>query len=559
MADPLAWPLCRPLNLLCEDRIRRIKHLLTPKSHPDIYPASQPPPASQLPPNAQQSVPAAIATPAYGSSSLASRSIDTNRLPQLRILVVDDDSSVRNACTEIAKNLGFATQAAESVPTARLALAHNSIDILLLDLKLPGGGGLALLEDIRAQHPQTIVVIMTAYATVNSAVESMRTGAGDYLTKPFTLEELSTALERAAQRRAFDVESRLLRDRLRTGTGMGNLVGNSPAMVKLYRILSKVAATTHPVLILGESGTGKELVARSIHANGPNAHKPFIPIDCGSLVPAMIESELFGHAKGAFAGATRVITRNKTGLLAAAADGTVFLDEIGELPLDLQGRLLRALQDKEIRPVGSNQSVPLSARILAASSRDLTGMVETGQFRKDLFFRLNVVNLRIPPLRERKADIPLLAAHVLDRIRNENALAYTFADDALHLLMEYDWPGNVRELEHAIERSCALSSGPILHLGDFPTQMQEYQFHAQQTLQHRSNARQSGGELSTLSGSDEASAVQSIAELEKQAILNTITQLNGDKLMAARLLGIGKTTLYRKLKEYGLDDDPSLL
>jgi DNA-binding NtrC family response regulator len=529
--------------------------VLTPKPYPNTYPTSQLPPASQLPSIAQRSALASSVAPAYGSSPFASRSIDADRLPQLRILVVDDDASVRNACAEIAKSLGFATQAAESVPTARLALAHSSIDILLLDLKLPGGGGLALLEDIRAQHPQTIVVVMTAFATVNSAVESMRIGAGDYLTKPFTLEELSTALERAAQRRAFDVESRLLRDRLRIGTGMGNLVGNSPAMEKLYRILSKVAATVHPVLILGESGTGKELVARSIHANGPNAHKPFIPVDCGSLVPAMIESELFGHVKGAFAGAIRA----KTGLLAAAADGTVFLDEIGELPLDLQGRLLRALQDKEIRPVGANQSVPISARILASSSRDLTGMVETGQFRKDLFFRLNVVNLRIPPLRERKADIPLLAAHVLDRMRNENALVYTFADDALHLLMEYDWPGNVRELEHAIERACALSSGPVLHLGDFPTQMQDYQFHAQQSLQHRSNAQQSGGELSTLSTSDETGAVQSIAELEKQAILNTINQLNGDKLTAARLLGIGKTTLYRKLKEYGLDDDASLM
>jgi two-component system response regulator HydG len=492
--------------------------------------------------------------PAYGPSSLASRSIDADRLPQLRILVVDDDASIRSACSEIATSLGFATQTAESVPTARLALAHSSIDILLLDLKLPGGGGLALLEDIRVQHPQTIVVVMTAFATINSAVESMRIGAGDYLTKPFTLEELSTALERAAQRRAFDVEARLLRDRLRIGTGMGNLVGNSPAMEKLYRILSKVAANTHPVLILGESGTGKELVARSIHANGPNAHKPFIPVDCGSLVPAMIESELFGHVKGAFAGATR----SKTGLLAAADGGTVFLDEIGELPLDLQGRLLRALQDKEIRPVGANQPVPISARILAASSRDLTGLVETGQFRKDLFFRLNVVNLRIPALRERSADIPLLAAHVLDRLSNENALAYTFADDALHLLMEYDWPGNVRELEHAIERACALSSGPVLHLGDFPTQMQDYQFHAQQSLQHDGNSL-NGGELSTLSGSSDPNAVQSIAELEKQAILNTITQLNGDKLMAARLLGIGKTTLYRKLKEYGLDDDTSLI
>jgi two-component system response regulator HydG len=382
----------------------------------------------------------------------------------------------------------------------------------------------------------------------------MRIGAGDYLTKPFTLEELSTALDRAAQRRAFNVEARLLRDRLHIGTGMGNLVGNSPAMEKLYRILSKVAGTTHPVLILGESGAGKELVAHSIHANGPNAHKSFIPVDCGSLVPAMIESELFGHVKGAFAGATRA----KTGLLAAADGGTIFLDEIGELPLDLQGRLLRALQDKEVRPIGSSQSIPISVRVLAATSRDLTSMVETGRFRKDLFFRLNIVNLRIPALRERKADIPLLAAHVLDRMHTDNGLAYTFADNALQLLMEYDWPGNVRELENAIERACALSSGPVLHLGDFPTQMQNFQFHAQQSVQHY-KAPHTAGELSTISGSAEPNAVQSIAELEKQAILTTIAQLNGDKLMAARLLGIGKTTLYRKLKEYGLGDDSSLM
>ena len=521
--------------------------MLTTKPYPSIYPAVH------LPPTALPVPPSTIAVPAYSPAAFASNSIDTDRLPQLRVLVVDDDAPIRNACSEIATSLGFATQAAESVATARLALAHSSIDILLLDLKLPGGGGLALLEDIRVQHPQTIVVVMTAYATVDSAVESMRIGAGDYLTKPFTLDDLASTLERAAQRRSVDVEARLLRDRLRTGTGMGNLVGHSPAMEKLYRILSKVASSNHPVLILGESGTGKELVAHAIHANGPNAHKPFIPIDCGSIVPSMIESELFGHAKGAFAGATRA----KTGLLATADGGTLFFDEIGELPLDLQGRLLRALQDKEVRPMGSDQAVPFSARILASTTRDLTGMIETGRFRKDLFFRLNVVNLRIPALRERTSDIPLLAAHILERMNTEVGLTYTFSDDSLRLLMDYDWPGNVRELEHAIERACALSSGPILHLGDFPTQMQDFQFHAQQALQHY--GPQNGAELSSLSASSEPSGVVSIAELEKQAILTTINQLNGDKLMAARLLGIGKTTLYRKLKEYGLGEDASLI
>jgi DNA-binding NtrC family response regulator len=524
--------------------------LPTPK--PSAHTGSRGP----LPPSQQQHPAKPETSAVYGSISAETvHSIEADRLPQLRVLVVDDDGPIRNACSEIATSLGFSTQTADSVSAARSALAHHSIDILLLDLKLPGGGGLSLLEDIRSLHPQTIVIIMTAFATVNYAVESMRIGAGDFLTKPFTLEELSSTLHRAAQRRTVDVESRLLRDRLRAGASLGNLVGNSPAMEKLYRILSKVAATTHPVLIAGESGTGKERVARSIHANGPNAAKPFIPVDCGSLVPVMIESELFGHAKGTAPIAGHSSTRGKAGLLASLDGGTLFLDEIGELPLNLQGRLLRALQDREVQPIGSDQTVPLSARILASTTRDLPSMVETGRFRKDLYFRLSIVNLRIPALRERRGDIPLLASRILERMKHENGHTYTFSDNALHLLMEYDWPGNVRELEHAIERACALTSGPILHLGDFPTQMQDHQFHTQQAIQHYSHNRAPhDGELSSLAASAELTAVQPIAELEKQAILSTITQLNGDKLMAARLLGIGKTTLYRKLKEYGLGE-----
>jgi two-component system response regulator HydG len=471
-------------------------------------------------------------------------------LAQLHLLIIDDDPPVRSACAEIAGGMGFATRMADSVAAAREALAAGPVDLVLLDLRLPGGGGLAVLDEIRSSHPETLVLIMTAYATVSSAVEAMRTGASDYLTKPFSLEQLSTVLQRAAERRSIDVESRSLREHLRNSSGLGDLIGRSPAMEKLYRILSKVAHTTHPLLILGESGTGKELVARSIHNHGPNANKPFIAVDCGSLVPSLIESELFGYVKGAFTGANR----SRTGLLAAAEGGTVFLDEVGELPLDLQARLLRALQEKEIRPIGSNQAVPINARILAATNRDLTAMVETGQFRKDLFFRLNVVNLRIPPLRERKADIPLLAAHVLERVRRDNGLAYSFSDDALRLMMDYDWPGNVREMEHAIERACALSSGPVLHMADFPTQMQDYRMHLH-------NARQEAGHRPTVPAiaAAQENNVLSIAELEKNAILNTIRQLKGDKLMAARLLGIGKTTLYRKLKEYGLGEDQSLI
>jgi DNA-binding NtrC family response regulator len=369
----------------------------------------------------------------------------------------------------------------------------------------------------------------------------MRIGAGDYLTKPFSIEELSTVLERSAERRIEKAEARAVRDRMKIHDATGALIGRAPAMEKLYRILSKVASSTHPVLILGESGTGKELVARSIHASGPNAGKPFIPVDCGSLVPTLIESELFGYVKGAFTGANRA----RTGLLAAAEGGTVFLDEIGELPLDLQSKLLRALQEKEVRPVGATHAVPISARVLAATNRDLVAMVAAGRFRKDLYFRLNVVNIRIPPLRERKSDIPLLAAHVLERTRREDGLQYLFSDEALRVMTEYDWPGNVRELEHAIQRACALSSGPVLHMADFPTQLQG---HILQTEQ------QAAAGLAAAPASTTEQGVVPIAALEKHAILNTIRQLKGDKLMAARLLGIGKTTLYRKLKEYGIDD-----
>ncbi len=464
--------------------------------------------------------------------------------PTIHLLVVDDDPSLRKACCEIATAMGFVSLSAESVPEALSLLQREPVEMLLLDLKLPGGGGLKLLSEVKAHYPKIDVVVMTAFATVSSAVEAMRMGAGDYLTKPFALDDLAAVLDQSSRRLHFDLESRRLRERLGTAVGMGSLIGMSPEMEKVYRILAKVAFSTHPVLILGESGTGKELVARSIHTSGPNASKPFIPVDCGTLVPALIESELFGHVKGAFTGANRA----KEGLLAAAGGGTVFLDEIGELPLDLQTRLLRALQEKEIRPVGSNHAVPFCARILAATNRDLTEMVAQGQFRKDLYFRLNVVNLKIPPLRERREDILVLAQHFLEVAVREAKQAYHFSEEALQLILDYDWPGNVRELQNAVERTCALSSGPVLHTVDLPTQLQDFRAHRTEAealaIDQAENAKKANGEGSILS----------IADMEKQAILGTIRRLKGDKLMAARLLGIGKTTLYRKLKEYGLSE-----
>lgn len=455
----------------------------------------------------------------------------------LCVLVVEDDPPVRDACVEIGRELGFVTMTADSVPAARQAL-DRMVDIVLLDLKLPGGDGRSLLEEIRSRHPSAIVVVMTAYATVHSAVEVLRGGVADFLPKPFTLEELSETLQRASLRRSFDAESRRLRERLRTGRGEGRLQGQSPGMERLFRILSKVAHTAHPVLILGESGTGKSEVARAIHLNGPRSSEPFHTVDCASL-PSNVERDLFGLAED-------------PGLLASAGSGTVLLDEVGDLPLELQTRLLRVLQERAIR-VADAAPVPISARILASSSRDLYAMVESGRFRKDLFFRLNIVNLRAPALRERKEDIPLLASHILERLSEQRGEMYTFASDAMQLFMEYDWPGNVRELEHAIERACALSSGPVLHFGDLPTQLQNARMH------QRATALDAAATLPELlaatAETPSEAAVLPIAEVEKQAILRTLRQLNGDKLMAARLLGIGKTTLYRKLKEYELADD----
>lgn len=470
-----------------------------------------------------QSNPAAQAS----SPAASPRTLDPHRAaPPLRVLVIEDDPPIRDACVEIARDIGFVTNTADSLKSAR-AVLHQPVDIVLLDVRLPGGDGLSLLDDIRVRHPSAIVIIMTAYATVDSAVEALRIGAGDYLAKPFTLEELTSTLERAAERRVFDLDARELRERLRSGRGEGRLTGRSPGMEKLYRILSKVAFTTHPVLIVGESGTGKSVVAQTIHLNGPRASDPFYTTECSNLFPAAIEAQLFGSS-------------NQPPLL--AQNGTLFLDEISELPLDLQGRLLRALETRQHRVTGATESLPVKARLLASSSRDLMQMVETGRFRKDLFYRLNVVNLRIPPLRERREDIPLLTASILEQLHGKYDAAYTIAQDALHLLVDYDWPGNVRELRHALERALALSSGPVLHLGDLPTQLQ--------------NAR---AEIEQQAAAEAEPAltveVRSIAEMEKQAILATLRHLNGDKIMAARLLGIGKTTLYRKLKEYGVTDE----
>ena len=450
----------------------------------------------------------------------------------LNLLIVDDERALREACKEVGESMGFTTFAAENAQAAYRAMNLHSVDVVLLDMRLPGASGMEVLKEIKRRQSEVAVIMMTAFASVDTAVHAMKQGAYDYVTKPFNLEELRSLLGRAAAHVKLVAENKALRETAKTPQSFSNIVGRSPEMEKMFRIITKVAHSTHPVLILGESGTGKELVARSIHFNGPNRDKPFIPVDCGSLVPTLIESELFGYVKGAFTGAVR----SKEGLLAIADGGTILLDEIGELPVDLQSKLLRAIQEKEIRPVGSTRRVPINVRILAATNRDLETAVQNGTFRKDLFFRLNVVNLRIPSLRDRKQDIPLLVGHFLDRMNRATGIERTISDDALRLMVTYDWPGNVRELESCLERAATLTSGPNIHIADLPTQVQNA-------------GRPAPIESVHLNG------VVPIAEMERQAIFSALKRVGGDKMKAARLLGIGKTTLYRKLKEYGMNQE----
>jgi two-component system response regulator HydG len=376
-------------------------------------------------------------------------------------------------------------------------------------------------------YPQIAVVVLTQYGTIDSAVAATRMGAVDYVTKPFHIEDLRARLERVARDMDLDRENRLLREQLRSKPGFGGMIGVSAKMQRVYKMIEKVSQHEYPVLILGESGTGKELVAKSIHYSGIRKDRPFAPVDCSSLVPTLIESELFGYVKGAFTGAMQ----SKQGLLEAAQGGTLFLDEIGDMPVDLQAKLLRALQEREVKPVGSTERRHINVRIIAATNRDLESAIRTGAFRQDLYFRLNVVQLKLPPLRERKSDIQLLVTAFLEKFSDPHGPSRAISDDAMRRLIAYDWPGNVRELENAIERAVAMGSGPIVHVGDLPS-----------SLHYPSSERV-----------PEKDELLPMEELERRAILRTLRETGGDKLAAARMLGIGKTTLYRKLKQYQME------
>jgi len=460
--------------------------------------------------------------------------------PPLHVLVVDEDEAARSACVEIAESLGYKAKGVARLDSATSTFDMFPMDIVLIDLPRKGDANLETVVDVHTLFPRVSIIAMAPVNSATAALAAMHNGAADYLNKPFSMDELASALERVGVHRHVDSEARRLHDRLKLQDGMGQMIGRSPQMEKLYRIVAKVAQSTHPVLILGESGTGKEMVARTIHSFGPNAEKPFLPVDCGSLVPTLVESELFGYVKGAFTGANH----SKDGLLVAAGNGTVFLDEIGELTLDLQAKLLRALQEKEVRPVGSTQRIPIKARILTATNRDLATMVERGAFRKDLYYRLNVVNLRLPALRDRKEDIPLLVAHFLNNIHRAHPGRFSIHDDALRTMMLYDWPGNVRELENAVEHGVTMTSDGEIQLGYLPRNLQQLAL----TRLHE------GKDPGPKSNSAPMKKVVPLAVQERDAIFEALSVTNGDKLMAAELLGIGKTTLYRKLKEYEATD-----
>jgi two-component system, NtrC family, response regulator AtoC len=447
---------------------------------------------------------------------------------RIRLLIVDDEQSIRKLCVKIGESLGFSCGESENAEDALARLETEAPDLILVDLRMAQMSGLEFLETVKKQSPRTEVAIITGYGSIDNAVQAMKLGAYDYITKPFRLEEMKLILQRMAQKVRLVLENRALRERV--STEMGGIVGASKEIHDVLVLIDRLKDTRTPVLISGESGTGKELVARGIHFRGALAKKPFVAVDCGSLVPTLIESELFGYEKGAFTGALR----SKEGLFQAADGGTIFLDEVGELPLEMQAKLLRVLQEKEVRPVGSNHRRKVDVRVMAATNRDLEAAYKAGTFRKDLYFRLNVVTVHLAPLRDRRSDIPDLAQWFLSRYAPTQPIKITTA--AMKCLRAYDWPGNVRELENCIERAVALGDQQMIDVGDLPPGIQ--------------SLSASGDCLAR--GFAPPSDSTDLEDIERVTIERVFEQVNGDKTLAGQLLGISRATLYRKLKRYGI-------
>jgi two-component system response regulator AtoC len=452
-----------------------------------------------------------------------------------RFLIVDDEQSIRRLCITIGNSLGFTCGEAESAEAALTRLEAEAPDVVLTDLKLPNLSGVELLRQIKALLPRTEVAIMTGHGSIESAVDAMKLGAYDYIEKPFRVEKLRLLLQRMAEKVRLVSENQFLRDRVSAEQNLEGLVGASAKIQDVLRMIVRLSDTRTPVLIVGESGTGKELVARAIHFRGSMAQTPFVAVDCGSLVPTLMESELFGYEKGAFTGALK----SKAGLFQSANGGTIFLDEIGELPLEMQAKLLRALQEKEVRPVGSNERVHVDVRVVAATNRDLEAAYRAGTFRKDLYFRLNVVTVHLPPLRERRSDIPMLVHSFLDRYAPGENVQVTPA--AMKSLLQYSWPGNVRELENCIARAITLGDRHTIDVPDLPPAIASEQ-PAAAPGEHADPA---------------ALSTTALAEMERMTILRVFEQAHGDKALAGKMLGISRATLYRKLKRYNIPLKPT--
>ncbi|HET7854368.1 MAG TPA: sigma-54 dependent transcriptional regulator [Candidatus Methylomirabilis sp.] len=446
-----------------------------------------------------------------------------------KVLVVDDDSVACDLLSEVLTKEGYEVDVARGGQEAVKKGKEDVFDIVLADVRMPDLDGLGVLRAYKASSLETIVIVMTAFGSIETAIEAIKEGAYDFVSKPFKLDEIKIVIKRALERRRLLQENLRFRSELKEKYSFEHIVGSSSQMLDVYKAVARVAPSRSTVLIRGESGTGKELIAKAIHYNSPRSERPFVAIDCGALAETLLESELFGHVKGAFTGAISA----KDGLFEQAHGGTCFLDEIGDVSLNTQGKLLRVLEEHEIRPVGGTESRKVDVRVIAATNKDLEAFVRAGKFREDLYYRLNVVSLVLPPLRERQEDIPLLATYFLRKYAEENNKRIShISREAMVFLEAYDWPGNVRELENVIERAIALTPNPVLLPEDLPPKLQE---------------RLEGveGEL--------AGNLLSLREFERRHIQRVLRETKGNKKLAAELLGINRRTLYRMAKRYGIE------
>ena len=447
------------------------------------------------------------------------------------ILVVDDDRAHRTMLRTLLGGWGYVVQEADDGARAIEQVHEKSYDLILMDVRMVEVSGLEALSEIKSFNPAIPIIIMTAYSSVETAVEALKKGAYDYLSKPLDFDELELAIGRAMDHTRLKEENRALKERLEVGFNIGDIIGRSRVMVELLETVALVAPTEATVLITGESGTGKQLIASAIHLNSPRREKPFIQLNCAAITETLLESELFGHEKGAFTGADR----RKEGRFRLANHGSIFLDEISEMSVAMQAKLLRVLQEQEIQRVGGEEVLRIDVRVIAATNRDLKAEIKGGRFREDLYYRLNVVTLPVPALRERREDIPLLAQHFLDSFAEKNRKHIKgFTPQAMDRLVRYDWPGNVRELINAIERGVILCRGDYVSEMDFPLSVSDVPAPEQEAVR------------------EELLADLPLEEVEKVTILKTLESAGGNKSETARRLGITRRTLHKKLKKYGV-------